>query len=134
MFVAIKWLVIGRYKPGRYPIWGTYYLRWWFVDVCRKLFLRGFWGSTSFTLKLYYQMLGVKIGKNARIQPDCEIAEFNLVTIGDSAGVESGNLRGFGVDNGSMMIGPVRVGHCSSLGLRSIVAPHTEVSFLTVVL
>jgi hypothetical protein len=28
VFVAIKWIVIGRYKAGRYPIWSGYYLRW----------------------------------------------------------------------------------------------------------
>ena len=127
IFVAIKWLVIGRYRAGRYPIWGSYYLRWWFVDVCRKLFLRGFWGSTDWTLTLYYRMLGAQIGKNVRIQPDCDIAEFDLVTVDDGAAVESGILRGFGVDNGSMMLGSVRVGRGASLGLRSIVSPQTEV-------
>jgi hypothetical protein len=35
VFVAIKWIVIGRYKAGRHPIWGSYYLRWWFVDICK---------------------------------------------------------------------------------------------------
>ena len=29
--VAAKWLVIGRTKPGRYPLWGVYYFRWWLV-------------------------------------------------------------------------------------------------------
>ncbi|HWR24956.1 MAG TPA: amino acid adenylation domain-containing protein, partial [Methanosarcina sp.] len=27
--VIIKWVVIGRYKPGKYPLWGSYYFRWW---------------------------------------------------------------------------------------------------------
>ena len=30
--VAVKWLVLGRVKPGRYPLWGVYYFRWWFVQ------------------------------------------------------------------------------------------------------
>ena len=30
--IGVKWLVIGRYKPGRYPLWGSYYLRWWIVE------------------------------------------------------------------------------------------------------
>ena len=29
--VATKWLVIGRFKPGVYPLYGLMYLRWWFV-------------------------------------------------------------------------------------------------------
>jgi len=24
-----KWLIIGRYRPGAYPLWGSYYIRWW---------------------------------------------------------------------------------------------------------
>ena len=27
--VAGKWLILGRTKPGRYPLWGVYYYRWW---------------------------------------------------------------------------------------------------------
>jgi acyl carrier protein len=87
VFIAIKWIVIGRYKEGRYPIWSAYYLRWWLVDVCRKLFLRGIYGSSDTTLRWYYRMLGAKIGSGARISLDCELAEFDLVTIGkDAAG------------------------------------------------
>ena len=25
--IATKWLVIGKFKPGRYPLWGVYYFR-----------------------------------------------------------------------------------------------------------
>ncbi len=27
--IAAKWLILGRTKPGRYPLWGVYYFRWW---------------------------------------------------------------------------------------------------------
>ena len=29
--IAAKWLIIGRYRAGSYPLWGSYYLRWWVV-------------------------------------------------------------------------------------------------------
>lgn len=127
VFVIIKWTVIGRYKPGRYSIWGSYYLRWWFVDVCRKLFLRGIWGCNEVSLNTYYRLLGAKIGKGARISLECDVAEFDLVEVGDGAAVEYATLRGFGVDNGAMMLGPVRVGNYASLGAKSVVAPYTSV-------
>lgn len=88
VFIAIKWIVIGRYKEGRYPIWSMYYLRWWFVDVCRKLFLRGIWGNSDMMLRCYYRMLGAKIADGARISLDCELAEFDLVTVGKNAAGE----------------------------------------------
>lgn len=128
VFVAIKWIVIGRYRRGRFPIWGSYYLRWWFVDICRKLFLRGIWGCNEVSLNAYYRMLGAKIGKGARISLECDVAEFDLVEIGDGAAIEFGTLRGFGVDNGAMILGPVRVGNFASLGVRSVVAPYTSIA------
>jgi hypothetical protein len=30
--IAGKWAIIGRFRPGQYPLWGSYYLRWWMVS------------------------------------------------------------------------------------------------------
>ena len=30
--VAAKWLILGRTRPGRYPLWGVYYYRWWLAQ------------------------------------------------------------------------------------------------------
>ena len=45
-------------------------------------------------------MLGAKIGEGAHISLEAEIAEFDLVTIGDYAKIEYSTVRGFGLDNG----------------------------------
>lgn len=127
VFVAIKWIVIGRYRAGRYPIWSSYYLRWWFVDICRKIFLRGIWGSHDVLLNAYYRMLGANIGKGAKISPECVVAEFDLVTIGKHAAIEMGTVRGFGVDNGAMILGDVIVERNASVGWKSVVAPYTKI-------
>jgi acyl-CoA synthetase (AMP-forming)/AMP-acid ligase II/carbonic anhydrase/acetyltransferase-like protein (isoleucine patch superfamily) len=127
VFVLIKWIVIGRYKPGRHAIWSGYYLRWWFVDVSRKIFGRGWWGSHNNLLIMYYRMLGASIGSGAQISLEADIAEFDLVTIGDNAKIEYASVRGFGVDNGAMILGPVEVGNSSSVGVRAVVAPYTKV-------
>ncbi|CAJ1970404.1 unnamed protein product [Cylindrotheca closterium] len=127
IFVLIKWTVIGKYKSGRYPFYSVYYLRWWFVDVCRKIIGRGIWGTSNFLLIRYYRMLGANIAADARIAVEAEIAEFDLITIGHDASIEYSTLRGFGVDNGAMQLGPVRIGTSASVGIRSVVAPFTEV-------
>jgi acetyltransferase-like isoleucine patch superfamily enzyme len=127
VFVALKWIIIGKYQAGRYPIWSSYYLRWWFVDVCRKFIGRGVFGSHDFVLNFYYRLLGAKIGKHARISLEAELAEYDLVTIGEDAAVEYATIRAFGVDKGSMILGPVTVGSQASVGCRSVVAPFTTV-------
>lgn len=127
LFVIAKWVVIGKYRKGRYPLWGEYYLRWWFMDVLRKLIGRGLWGSNETMLNTYYRMLGAKIGKKARISLQADVAEYDLVSVGDGAAVEYATVRAFGVDNGCMILGPVAVGNCASVGARSVVAPYTSI-------
>jgi len=127
VFVLIKWTVIGKYQQGRYPIWGSYYLRWWFVDICRKIIGRGFWGTNNSTLILYYRMLGASIGEGAHISLEAEIAEFDLVTIGEYTKIEYATVRGFGLDNGAMILGSVYVDDWASVGVRSVVAPYTKI-------
>lgn len=127
LFVLIKWVVIGKYKPGRYAFWSVYYLRWWFVDICRKIIGRGIWGTSPHLLTRFYRMLGANIAWDARVAVEAEIAEFDLVTIGPDASIEYATVRGFAVDNGAMQLGPVQVGTSSSVGIRSVVAPFTNV-------
>lgn len=122
LFVALKWSIIGKYRQGRYPLWGEYYLRWWFTDVLRKLIGRGVWGSTEQSLNFYYRLLGADIKKNARISLEADIAEYDLVTIGEGAAVEYASVRPFGVDNGCMILGNVGVGNFAGVGARSVVA------------
>lgn len=43
--IVIKWVVIGRYKEGLYPMWGPYHTRWWFVEKSLKV-----WGKVSNSL------------------------------------------------------------------------------------
>ena len=41
--IMFKWIVIGRYKEGLYPMWGLYHTRWWLtqkvLQVCGKVSL-----------------------------------------------------------------------------------------------
>jgi len=56
---------------------------------------------------VYYRLLGTDIASGARISLECDQAEYDLVTVGRNAAVELCTLRGFAVDNGAMMLGPV---------------------------
>ena len=62
--VLCKWVIIGKYKPGRYPLFGAMYLKWWTVEQLLKILGRGFFGDESFPLlgssliRWYYIMMG----------------------------------------------------------------------------
>jgi acyl carrier protein len=36
--ILFKWIVIGRYKEGLYPMWGVYHTRWWLVQKALMIF------------------------------------------------------------------------------------------------
>lgn len=126
-FIPFKWIVIGEYQAGRYAFWSSYYIRWWIVDVVRKIIGRGVFGSHNELLCWYYRMLGANIGANVHISLEADIAEYDLVTLENNSKIEYATVRGFGVDNGAMLLGPVAVGKSGTIGVRSIVAPNTRV-------
>jgi non-ribosomal peptide synthetase-like protein len=107
--IALKWLVIGRFKPGRYPIWGVYYFRWWVVQ--RMLTLTHIkWFQGSPLMRVYLQALGAKIGQDANIS-ELEIGAVDLLTIG--AGTTVGARTKFAnvsFVGGDMIVGPIVVG------------------------
>jgi acyl carrier protein len=78
--ICIKWLIIGRYKAGRYPLWGSMYLRWWFVEQTLKIMGTGIfsWDLPVIgpsMMRFYYIMLGAKIGNNTKISKSAKLGK-----------------------------------------------------------
>src|SRR5215471_12257914 len=122
--IALKWIVIGRYKPGRYPVWGFYYFRWWFVSRFQSLSWSEMFVGTPL-MTLYYRAMGAKVGKNSTIcTPHC--TAFDLVTIGNDTSVGADTqILGYRIENGWLILDRVAVGdecfiggHCC-LGLNT---------------
>jgi hypothetical protein len=81
--VAVKWLVLGRVKEGDYPLWGSYHLRYWFVQSLDDLF-RAYYSwllAGTPVVNWYYRLLGAKIGSKVFITGTLE--GFELIEIGD---------------------------------------------------
>jgi len=107
--IATKWIVIGRFKPGRYPLWGLYYFRWWLVQ--RMLGLTHIkWFQCSPLMRVYLQALGVKVGQDANIS-ELEIGALDLVTIGAGAtiGVRA-KLANVSFVGNEMIVGTIDIG------------------------
>jgi non-ribosomal peptide synthetase-like protein len=123
--IALKWIVIGRYRPGRYPVWGFYYFRWWLVTRFQMLSWSEMFVDTPF-MSLYYRAMGAKVGRYCTIgTPLC--AAFDLVTIGDGASIgPETQLLGYRIEDGWLILGTVSIGqdcfvgtHCC-LGLDTV--------------
>ncbi len=117
--VVVKWLVIGRYKAGRYPLWGLYYFRFWLVDRVLAMAPTGFLAGTPL-LNAYYRLLGARIGRNVFLGSD-NMGAIDLVSIGDdcSVGLDS-DLSGYTVEDGMLVIGRIDIGQRCDIGTRSV--------------
>ncbi|MGA2590501.1 MAG: Pls/PosA family non-ribosomal peptide synthetase [Bryobacteraceae bacterium] len=121
--VSAKWLLLGRIRSGRHPLWGGYYLRWWFVDTLMESVPLTRLGGTPL-LPFVYRLLGVRIGKDVHIATS-RLAAFDLISIGDGASVDEGaSLLGCSVQDGELVIGPVCVGRECFVGTRSVLGEH----------
>ena len=128
--IASKWLIVGRYKVGRYPLWGGMYLRWWIVDQIVSMFGRGIFNDEfpligTRLVCWYYSMMGATIGKNVKIHQDAKLGEWDLLTMGDDVCIDKSTLQPFTLDEGHFVLLPIKIeSHCS-VGVKSIVTPGT---------
>ncbi|KAJ1458219.1 hypothetical protein M885DRAFT_586307 [Pelagophyceae sp. CCMP2097] len=121
--VAIKWLIIGRYRAGRVELWSPAYLRWWFVEKTLAILGRGVYAHHAPLLIWYYKLMGARIGKRCKVVKGCKLREFDLVSIGDDVALDDCLCRGFGVDAGGVVFAPISIGNRCSVGAKSAIAP-----------
>ncbi|GAA2511379.1 Pls/PosA family non-ribosomal peptide synthetase [Pilimelia columellifera] len=117
--IAAKWVLVGRYRAGEYPLWSFYYLRHWLVG--RFVATSGI-GSLSGTpvLPLYLRLMGAKVGRGCHLMTT-EIGAYDLLTIGDDTSVgASTHLLGFRVENGLLKVGRIDIGDRCFVGVHSV--------------
>ncbi|KAK6438358.1 putative NRPS-like protein biosynthetic cluster, partial [Oleoguttula sp. CCFEE 5521] len=126
--IIFKWLVIGRYREGLYPMWGLYHTRWWMAQKVIEVSGMGVFNLTGPTRTLYLRMLGMKIGRNVSIAYGTNFGEYDLITIGDNTVIDRCKVRPFAAErNTSMYLGRISIGANASIGLAAIVAAGTSV-------
>lgn len=109
LIVALKWLVIGRTKPGVYPLWGVYYFRLWLVQRLVQVTTMKFL-QCSPLMRWYMRALGAKVGKDAMIG-EIEVGAIDLVTIGDNTTVGLKNKLGnVEVIGNQVFVGRITIG------------------------
>jgi non-ribosomal peptide synthetase-like protein len=115
--IAVKWIVVGCYKPGRYPVWGFYYLRWWVAHRFQILAWAEMFKGTPL-MSLYWRAMGAKIGRNVTLSTHLCTA-FDMVSIGEntSVGIET-QILGYRVEDGYLIIAPVTIGRDCFIGMQ----------------
>ncbi|KAL4865038.1 hypothetical protein BDV12DRAFT_200502 [Aspergillus spectabilis] len=128
--IIFKWVIMcGRYKPGLYPMWGEYHMRWWLAQKAVRVAGKGVFNYFDTTRVLYYRALGAHIGRDVRIHEHASLGEYDLITLGDGVVLENCIVRPFAVErNTSMLLSPIAIGSNASIGLRTVIAPGSSIA------
>lgn len=115
-----KWLVLGRTKPGHYPLWGVYYYRWWVAQRLMTL-VHLKWFQDTPVMRWFLRLMGARIGRDALIG-EVEAGAFDLISIGAGAtlGARS-HLANAEVIGDELIIGSITIGDDALIGTSSVI-------------
>ena len=125
--VGIKWLVMGRTKPGRYPLWGVYYFRVWFTQRLIQVITLKFLQSSPL-MRWYMRALGAKIGKDAIIA-EFEAGAIDLISIGDRASIGlKTKFANVEIIGNEMIVGRIDIGNDAYIGNSCVIGWDARIS------
>ncbi|WP_410492205.1 Pls/PosA family non-ribosomal peptide synthetase [Bosea sp. 685] len=136
--IALKWIVLGRTKPGVYPLWGVYYFRWWFAArVAGLVHIK--WLQGTPVMRFYWRLLGAKVGRDVIIS-DYEAGAIDLIEIGEGTALGSKTTFANGEAMGDkLIIGRISIGKDVSAGASvvfghgSVIGDHAEICDLSAI-
>lgn len=132
--LVVKYIVIGNYKrlseKGLVAVDSWVCFRWGisnqFISTASASilhFVDEFW-LTAF----FWKMMGAKIGKKTKIQPDVLLLEADLIEIGDRCWIEKEvTVLCHKFSNGGLELDYIRIPSNTYIGARAIVLPGSEI-------
>ncbi|WLT31300.1 Pls/PosA family non-ribosomal peptide synthetase [Geothrix sp. PMB-07] len=122
--VAVKWAVIGHYKPSEKPLWCSFIWRTELVsglheNLADSWLLRLLAGTPL--VPLYFRLLGARIGRRVCMESTW-LTEYDLVDIGDGAQLNSDcTIQTHLFEDRVMKMDRIHLGPGCSVGMDSVV-------------
>lgn len=125
--LVAKRILIGKYQPGRYPLWSGMFLRHWVLQNIANTIPWNLIRGTVFQ-NMLLRVLGANIGKDVHIHVGVDFrGGWDLLTIGDGATLgRDVNLRVIDYEAQEIVFGPIVIGAHCTLGTRSGMSPHSS--------
>ncbi|MFD9962299.1 Pls/PosA family non-ribosomal peptide synthetase [Amycolatopsis sp. NPDC058986] len=120
--IAVKWMVIGRWRPREIPVWSLTYFRFWLVKtlVQRNVLVLFFAGSPLYSI--YLRALGARVGRGVTIFSQHVPVCTDLLTIGDGAVVRRDSFfTGYRAHAGMIQTGTISLGKNAFVGEMSTI-------------
>nr|WP_315250350.1 Pls/PosA family non-ribosomal peptide synthetase [uncultured Duganella sp.] len=114
---GIRWTVLPRLKPGRFPVHGNTYCAKWLVSQIQESSLNVLHGIYATVFAPYwYRLLGAKVGKDAEISTALGVVP-DMLTLGDETFIADAVMLGDEeIDGGWMTMQPTVISHRSFVG------------------
>jgi non-ribosomal peptide synthetase-like protein len=126
MAVLGKWLVLPQARPGEYPLWGTYYFRWWLSQRIMDTVPADYICGTTLARR-FFRLLGARLGQNVHLGSDL-IDMPDLVTIGDDVVLSAGAMLICSrVEDGKLKLAPIVLENGAFIGAGSLVSGGTTI-------
>jgi len=123
---AGKWLIAGNLKPGRYPLWGLTYFRWWLADRMVEA-APAYMLSGSPLYVGWLRLLGTRIGRDVIIG-SLTMRAHHLVGIGDGVSIGNAvNLENVRVEHGELVIGRITLSRDACIGSYAVLEGNTAI-------
>lgn len=120
--LVVKWVLIGRWRPGTITVWGPRYFRFWVVKtlVQRNLIVALFSGTPLYSW--YLRALGARVGRGTVIfskhAPTCT----DLISIGEDSVIRKDSfVNGYRAHAGEIQFGRVDIGSDVFVGENTVI-------------
>eukprot|EP00924_Labyrinthula_sp_SR-Ha-C_P015979 maker-scaffold_4-snap-gene-15.3-mRNA-1 protein AED:0.42 eAED:0.42 QI:0/0/0/1/1/1/2/0/1996 len=129
--IVLKWLIMGRYREGKYKTFGLYYLRWYVTKQLLFFCGKGVFNLNNFGRVIYLNLLGANVSLTAKINSNVDFGEYDLIEIGPFVELSEDVIcRPFSLEaKGLFQLKRILLGKNSSFGPKSIVCPGSNVPF-----
>ncbi|MEV4641255.1 amino acid adenylation domain-containing protein [Actinoplanes sp. NPDC049548] len=123
--VTAKRLLVGRFRPGRWPAWGGMYVRLWILQHLTRFVPWNTLAGTEFQ-NAALRRLGAQIGRRVHISRGVDVHRggWDLLRIGDDVSVgPDAALRLVDLSDGQVVVGPVVLEDGATLEVRAGMDP-----------
>mmetsp|Transcript_80847 Transcript_80847/g.212237 ORF Transcript_80847/g.212237 Transcript_80847/m.212237 type:complete len:1604 (-) Transcript_80847:21-4832(-) len=122
--ILAKWVLLGRVRAGRHPVFGQMYLRWWLAQQIMSYVGRGMFTMNPAMIRLHLRLLGASVSGTASVKlSSSHFVEGDLLTIEDGAQLDHPSLNCAKLDGGCLVLGPVIVERHVSVCSHTVLPP-----------
>ncbi|MER6539320.1 Pls/PosA family non-ribosomal peptide synthetase [Streptomyces sp900105755] len=125
--IVAKWLLVGRWRPREFPVWGLTYLRFWLVKALLHANPMVFLTGTPLYV-LYLRALGARIGKGVTILSHSVPVCTDLLTVGAGTVIRKDSFfLGYRAHAGHIQTGRITLGTNAFVGEKTVLDIDTSV-------